>query len=107
MHIAILFMQHDKSHKGRHVILVAGIALVSTVVVLSLPVIAAVPTLGLAALHTIGVSPWFYIVPITIGWCLFAGSCSLLPLLQSYGKYYHSIFKKRTQRVFGSKVKVF
>ena len=46
MHIAILFMQHDKSHKGRHVILVAGIALVSTVVVLSLPVIAAVPTMG-------------------------------------------------------------
>ena len=45
-------MQHDKSHKGRHVILVAGIALVSTVVVLSLPVIAAVPTMG------IGVAPW-------------------------------------------------
>ena len=68
MHIAILFMQHDKSHKGRHVILVAGIALVSTVVVLSLPVIAAVPTMG------IGVAPWLYIVPITIGWCLSAGS---------------------------------
>ena len=88
-------------NKGRNVLLVAGIALVSTVVVLSLPVIAVLPTMGIAALHTIGVSPWFYIVPITIGWCLFAGSCSLIPLLQSYGKYYHSIFKKR---VFGSKV---
>ena len=90
-------------NKGRNVLLVAGIALVSTVVVLSLPVIAVLPTMGIAALHTIGVSPWFYIVPITIGWCLFAGSCSLIPLLQSYGKYYHSIFQKR---MFGSKVKV-
>ena len=84
-------MQHDKSHKGRHVILVAGIALVSTVVVLSLPVIAAVPTMGLAALHTIGVAPWFYIVPITIGWCLSAGSF-VLNRMQSYGIGLLSLF---------------
>ena len=89
-------------NKGRNIILVAGITLVSTIVVLSLPVIAAVPTLTIAALHTIGVAPWFYIVPITIGWCLFAGSFSL-KRYQNYGKYYYSIFKKRVLR---SKVKL-
>lgn len=86
-------------NKGRHVILVAGIVLVSTVFVLSLPAIAIVPTMGIAALHTIGIAPWYYIVPVSIGWCFTAGSFIL--------KYTVTFLRRHKKRFNADKIKVF